>query len=340
MGIERRSIVVKIDGDLENKKVTANLISLLRALRIGPWEILDNLEVYGYNGNRKLDLGVETSTALRYYLGILALTKNNKRLRKTVFGKFLKANENYSETVQKYFKANREYLMKVVFPIKIQEWDKSTKYPEFRDKLFYQEPEMPMAASHFVKPIEKDSGGGYHHLQQQFNKKDPTKLINNYHIGHDFNIGGENEDLGKPFSVIGNGSVVFADSVNNGLGNIIIVRHKLLDGSEIYSRYGHLNEIHVSAGQIVKVGKVIGTIGRSGRENDDNFYAHLHVDLAYAATYEMFMKDNSCYYPDGSRKTITRFFIDLLKFIEDHPKQNPPTKDTPSKSAKYFLPRE
>jgi len=67
-----------------------------------------------------------------------------------------------------------------------------------------------------------------------------------------------------------------AGRVANGWGNLIVIEHRLPDGSYLTSVYGHLASRRlVSVGDVVTAGQVIGTVGRPGVENG-GYKAHLH----------------------------------------------------------------
>jgi peptidoglycan LD-endopeptidase LytH len=64
-------------------------------------------------------------------------------------------------------------------------------------------------------------------------------------------------------------------------GNYVVLRH-VIDSLEIYSLYAHLSEVHsgLVAGQPVKAGEVIGTMGRtSTAETIAKDRAHVHFEL-------------------------------------------------------------
>ena len=318
VAICRRAIDIKIDGDLSTKFVLANTLSLLRSLGkydISPWETLDNLEVYGPNADHRYDLSIGNLVKLRYYMGIWALTDPDENFKKLVFGNFIRDGEDYKEAVKRYFLANREYLMRLVSPVGVQAWDTENKYWFLQDALA-NDPEVP-TAEYFVQPVEHNSGGGYRFAEEISDDENPGKLLGLYHTGYDFNVGSGSEELGLPFWPIAKGKVVFSGFVNNGLGNILIIRHRLPDGPELYSRYAHLDDRYAKAGQIVGPQDLVGTIGMSGHQK----YAHLHVDICFSATYEMFMKDRPWFYPSGSKDAVERYFVDPLKFIKDHKRE-------------------
>jgi len=64
-----------------------------------------------------------------------------------------------------------------------------------------------------------------------------------------------------------------------GWGNLIVIEHRLPDGSYVTSIYGHLSTKRlVSVGDVVKLGQQIGTIGKAGQENG-GYKPHLHFGL-------------------------------------------------------------
>jgi len=315
ISIRRRAIIVKVDEQFQEESL-GNLVEVLWALRrydIGAWQIFDNREVYGNNRDPSRDLGPVTAAKVRFYLGLVALERGSETDKQLYFGPFLGPDGDRQVAVENYFSAIREYLSRILTPKEIQDWEAETGYFLLMDSFSGRETPV---AENFAYPIPPavQTYGGYRHLENQ-QDRETGERIDFFHIGEDFNVGGGNEDLGFPVAVIGTGEVVYAGRVGTGLGNIIIVRHRLPEGSEVYSRYAHLNEIDVERGQTVEIGEVIATIGKSGNESDPNFYAHLHFDLAYSETYEKFLRNSPWYYPDESRETVDRFFLNVRGFI-------------------------
>jgi hypothetical protein len=96
------------------------------------------------------------------------------------------------------------------------------------------------------------------------------------HLGDDWNgIGGRNTDLGDPIYASADGVVAYAGMPNPGWGNVVIVQHRLLDGSLFQTMYAHLHEISVSYGSVVGRGQKIGTCGNANGVYD----AHLHYEV-------------------------------------------------------------
>lgn len=61
------------------------------------------------------------------------------------------------------------------------------------------------------------------------------------------------------------GKVVYAETSNRGLGNIIILEHK----GKFYTLYGHNKKNLVTVGTIVRKGEAIALVGRSGYADSD-----------------------------------------------------------------------
>jgi murein DD-endopeptidase MepM/ murein hydrolase activator NlpD len=76
-------------------------------------------------------------------------------------------------------------------------------------------------------------------------------------------------EIGEPVHVTANGRVTIAGR-EGGYGNMIEVNH----GNGLATRYGHLSEIDVKVGQMVRIGQVIGKIGSTGRSTGP----HLHYE--------------------------------------------------------------
>ncbi|MBD0373681.1 MAG: M23 family metallopeptidase, partial [Pyrinomonadaceae bacterium] len=86
------------------------------------------------------------------------------------------------------------------------------------------------------------------------------------HIGLDFRA-----SLGTPVSAINDGTVVLSTEQWTP-GQTIIIDH----GGSIFSKYNHLSERRVLAGQTATRGQVIALSGRSGGQKSP---AHLHLDV-------------------------------------------------------------
>jgi murein DD-endopeptidase MepM/ murein hydrolase activator NlpD len=75
---------------------------------------------------------------------------------------------------------------------------------------------------------------------------------------------------GTPAMSVGDGVVEFA-GVQNGFGNVVIVRH----GANHSTVYAHLSRIQVSKGQTIQKGQVVGAVGSTGWSTGP----HLHFEF-------------------------------------------------------------
>lgn len=97
----------------------------------------------------------------------------------------------------------------------------------------------------------------------------------NDHLGEDWNKNsGGNTDCGEPVYAVATGRIVFAGDAGPGWGNVLIVEHRLADGSRVQSLYGHLQKILKSEGD-VKIREQIGEIGNA----NGRYYCHLHLEI-------------------------------------------------------------
>ncbi|MEK7200661.1 MAG: peptidoglycan DD-metalloendopeptidase family protein [Patescibacteria group bacterium] len=79
--------------------------------------------------------------------------------------------------------------------------------------------------------------------------------------------------MGTPIFATADGEVIIArtNGWNGGYGKYIVIRHN--NGTQ--SLYAHTNIINVSAGDIVKQGDIIGTVGNSGKSTGP----HVHFEI-------------------------------------------------------------
>lgn len=130
----------------------------------------------------------------------------------------------------------------------------------------------------FDFPVGDENGAPWAVTGYKF--MDWSTYSNSFHPGEDWNIpGAGNNDFGEPVYSIAHGKVVFS-GFNSALGNIIVIEHKLQDGTSRYSQYAHLHERLVRENEAVLRRQQIGTVGR-GPHN--RFTAHLHFEIRKAA---------------------------------------------------------
>jgi murein DD-endopeptidase MepM/ murein hydrolase activator NlpD len=119
----------------------------------------------------------------------------------------------------------------------------------------------------FDFPVGKPNAKGYYNAQGFGGKK--------YHLGDDWNAStGGNSDLGHPIFSIANGYVTEAVDKKGGWGPVVRVVH-YHKGKFYESLYAHCDEMFVQAGDWVKRGQKIATIGN----NEGMYLAHLHLEI-------------------------------------------------------------
>jgi len=137
-------------------------------------------------------------------------------------------------------------------------------------------------ADGFDFPVGKPNGTGYY-------KARGLRLRPPQHFGEDWNgrTGGDT-DLGAPVYAIADGIVTLAHNVRSGWGNVVLTRHAYRDPATGQVNFcdtlnGHLNQIMVKNGQLIKKGQQIGTIGN----NFGMYPAHLHFEIRLNITIGM-----------------------------------------------------
>jgi len=80
-------------------------------------------------------------------------------------------------------------------------------------------------------------------------------------------------DVGDPVHATAAGKVTIAGR-EGGYGNMVEINH----GNGFSTRYGHLSEIEVKAGQTVHTGQVVGRIGSTGRSTGPHLHYETRID--------------------------------------------------------------
>ena len=97
----------------------------------------------------------------------------------------------------------------------------------------------------------------------------------NNHLGEDWNRKtGGNTDCGLPVYAASNGTIVFANEAGPGWAKVLIVRHKLTDGTLVETLYGHLQSFVKTSGEVTRR-EQIGSIGDGGGA----YQCHLHFEV-------------------------------------------------------------
>jgi hypothetical protein len=85
--------------------------------------------------------------------------------------------------------------------------------------------------------------------------------------------------LGVPVMASAGGKVAFAGSLDIR-GNIVIIDH----GYGVFSTYCHLSQIHVTRGQTIVKGQIIGVTGDTGRSSGPHFHWEMAVNGNFVDT--------------------------------------------------------
>lgn len=88
------------------------------------------------------------------------------------------------------------------------------------------------------------------------------------HTGLDFRA-----STGDPVRATAYGKVITA-GWSGGYGRMVEIDH----GNTLTTRYGHLSEIHVKVGDIIKIGQVIGAVGSTGRSTGPHLHYETRID--------------------------------------------------------------
>ncbi|PAW78524.1 MAG: hypothetical protein B9S32_06270 [Verrucomicrobia bacterium Tous-C9LFEB] len=100
------------------------------------------------------------------------------------------------------------------------------------------------------------------------------------HLGEDWNTAIGDKDLGEPVYSIADGWVTLAVDFEGMWGKVVMIAYRLpeKDSSQlsvVEAMYAHLDTMTVKAGDFVKRGQPIGTMGNVGGV----YKAHLHFEL-------------------------------------------------------------
>ncbi len=124
----------------------------------------------------------------------------------------------------------------------------------------------------------------------------PTKGEVVFHSGVDLAA-----KVDTPVLSAGAGVVAFAAS-RSGYGNLVVVNHQ----SGKQTRYAHLSNIQVQAGQQVQSGEVLGTVGTTGQP--DSQPSHLHFEIRYNSELGWVAEDPRPYFAQRGRSSPRAIF--------------------------------
>lgn len=117
-----------------------------------------------------------------------------------------------------------------------------------------------------------------------------------------------------PIAAVAWGRVTYAKRVTvSGYtiwGNLIVIRHELLNGSAVYSRSAHVENMRVKVGDIVHPGQHICDVGDAFGQTS----YHLHFDISKTAILETVPWD----WPGEDLDGVYRRYWDPAWFIQEH----------------------
>jgi len=88
------------------------------------------------------------------------------------------------------------------------------------------------------------------------------------HTGLDFRA-----QTGDPVRATANGKVI-SSGWSGGYGRMVEIDH----GNGLSTRYGHLSQIDVKVGDVIKIGQVIGEVGSTGRSTGPHLHYETRID--------------------------------------------------------------
>lgn len=134
-------------------------------------------------------------------------------------------------------------------------------------------PALGVVSTGFDFPVGDANGGGWNTTAGYWWLQWTGSV---YHPGEDWNKNGTSGDgdMGEPVFAASEGTVIASGNYGAGWGNIVLVEHRLPDGSTVWSQYAHLQQIHVGSGDVSRR-QQIGTVG----DNFGMYAAHLHFEL-------------------------------------------------------------
>ena len=148
----------------------------------------------------------------------------------------------------------------VGFPVEVTE-ESAGRIPKFDPRFVrldaFERFSFPLAPE-FDAPMGTESGALVAR-KEAFGAKDGEQMLRGDRLG---SIGGGLDESLNQVRAVGNGLVLFAGEGNPGQGKVVILGHRMPDGSMLQSFYGSLARITVPRGDLVPRGKVIGSVGQ------------------------------------------------------------------------------
>jgi len=172
-------------------------------------------------------------------------------------------------------------------------------------------------ADYFVHPM-RFTGDYFKGPWSGYRFKEPLGYAPGVHTGVDYNrdAGGQdgNVDKGDAAFAVADGEVILViDKTDIGFGKTIIMRHEATERlrrrigmASFYTRMMHFDTTFVKAGNVVKAGERIATVGNTGTQ-----YVHIHLDMWDASK----MGWHLIYH---SNSPLIQYYVDPFKVIQSN----------------------
>jgi hypothetical protein len=337
-----RTIAIEITGfNFDNPETAPGAQQMANVLGV-IWAVMKRykisaLDVLGHNelSLDKADPGKLFMATIRYLLGVKALIDTDEEMKELVFGQFL--NEGHPsatlrtgigeeasllyrsaansgtrllDAVGRYFKFVRDYLVLVSRPARVYAWEKSSQYWMLLDQLPVED--SPAAR----RKVAGASSFGFP-LDGKISLKGDVFLKPESHAGVD--LFPEREQALRKLSGVSevklaaDGVCLFAGKNMGGCaGKIVIFRHREQEGAEILTLYSHLSELtNLQIGAKYPKGHILGKIA-SPQVFMERF---LHFAVAYGATWETYLSQNTDLPMNVKPEWIKERFLDPLAFL-------------------------
>lgn len=136
-----------------------------------------------------------------------------------------------------------------------------------------------------------------------------TRYDLGFHTGADLNLPSD-LDAHSPVYAVAEGRVIFSNRVTGNWGNLIVIKHSTPEGP-VFSRYGHVEEMAVRAGETVSRGQQICKVGNAYGK----WAFHLHFDMSNHPTR---LQAEPADWSASTLEQMKAIYIDPKQFISTH----------------------
>jgi hypothetical protein len=282
------------------------LIALMRRYRIPALNILGHQEIE----LRKPDPGKKFMALIRYLVGVYALFSRDHELFNLVFGGFIMEDQDAWMGVMRYFRFVRDYFTLVGYPQQVYQWEVAVNFGNFMkrlsaEKLVGEDKLQPFVQ--FLNPIPLQTAA----------KKD-CFLSPPGHEGVDLYLADNREPYNSSRKVNvrlpAQGQCLMSEAGSGcGFGKFAIFRHLQNDGAEIITVFSNLETTaNLEPGRIYDAGYSIGSIAAGGPLGE----GFLHFAIAYGATWDTNLKQQSIHPVGASSDWIRKRYLDPIEYLK------------------------